>query len=139
MQRDENGNPGETLSCDAWVEVGVDAHASHPTSRGAQGKRSALPNTRILIHQAPAGFQGTASDIEFTSRPAPASRAGCLFPRWMTSLPNNAARSAGRPGACSGCTAFRHSCVDTATRSISIIIAICYTRLDWSSQFRFVV
>ena len=27
---------------------------------GAKGKRSALPNSRILIHQASAGFQGTA-------------------------------------------------------------------------------
>jgi len=35
---------------------------------GAQGKRSALPNSRILIHQASAGFQGTASDIEVQAR-----------------------------------------------------------------------
>src|ERR687886_131675 len=31
---------------------------------GARGKRAALPNSRILIHQASAGFQGTAADIE---------------------------------------------------------------------------
>src|SRR5919205_782244 len=30
---------------------------------GAKGKRAALPNSRILIHQASAGFQGTAADI----------------------------------------------------------------------------
>ena len=35
---------------------------------GAQGKRSALRNSRILIHQASAGFQGTASDIEVQAR-----------------------------------------------------------------------
>ena len=35
---------------------------------GAKGKRSALPNARILIHQASAGFQGTASDIEVQAR-----------------------------------------------------------------------
>src|SRR5438876_2671463 len=37
-------------------------------SGGAKGKRSALPNSRILIHQASAGFQGTASDIEVQAR-----------------------------------------------------------------------
>ncbi len=31
---------------------------------GAAGKRSALPNSRILIHQPMGGFQGQASDIE---------------------------------------------------------------------------
>src|SRR6267154_1777976 len=35
---------------------------------GAKGKRSALPNSRILIHQASAGVQGTASDIEVHAR-----------------------------------------------------------------------
>jgi ATP-dependent Clp protease, protease subunit len=35
---------------------------------GAQGKRAALPNSRILIHQASAGFQGTAADIEVQAR-----------------------------------------------------------------------
>ena len=30
---------------------------------GAPGKRSALPNARIMIHQPSAGFQGQASDI----------------------------------------------------------------------------
>ncbi len=32
-------------------------------SAGAKGKRSALPNSRIMIHQPSAGFQGQASDI----------------------------------------------------------------------------
>jgi ATP-dependent Clp protease, protease subunit len=35
---------------------------------GAHGKRSALPNSRILIHQTSAGFQGTAADIEVQAR-----------------------------------------------------------------------
>jgi ATP-dependent Clp protease protease subunit len=35
---------------------------------GAKGKRAALPNARILIHQATAGVQGTAADIEVHAR-----------------------------------------------------------------------
>ena len=35
-------------------------------AQGASGL--ALPNSRILIHQASAGFQGTASDIEVQAR-----------------------------------------------------------------------
>src|SRR5207248_1518623 len=35
---------------------------------GAKGKRAALPNARILIHQASAGVQGTAADIEVHAR-----------------------------------------------------------------------
>jgi ATP-dependent Clp protease protease subunit len=35
---------------------------------GSKGKRSALPNSRILIHQTSAGFQGTAADIEVQAR-----------------------------------------------------------------------
>ncbi len=35
---------------------------------GASGKRSALPNSRIMIHQPSAGFQGQASDIEIHAR-----------------------------------------------------------------------
>src|SRR5436309_14478436 len=31
---------------------------------GAQGKRSSLPNSRILSHQPSAGFEGQSSDIE---------------------------------------------------------------------------
>ena len=33
-------------------------------SGGAKGKRHALPNSRVLIHQVMGGFQGQASDIE---------------------------------------------------------------------------
>ncbi len=35
---------------------------------GAKGKRSALPNARIMIHQPAGGFQGQASDIEIQAR-----------------------------------------------------------------------
>ncbi|MDD3738586.1 MAG: ATP-dependent Clp endopeptidase proteolytic subunit ClpP [Lentimicrobiaceae bacterium] len=35
---------------------------------GAKGKRSALPHSRILIHQPMGGAQGQASDIEITAR-----------------------------------------------------------------------
>ena len=35
---------------------------------GAQGKRMALPNARILIHQVLGGFQGQAADIEIHAR-----------------------------------------------------------------------
>ena len=35
---------------------------------GAKGKRMALPNSRILIHQPSGGYQGQASDIEIHAR-----------------------------------------------------------------------
>jgi ATP-dependent Clp protease protease subunit len=35
---------------------------------GAPGKRSSLPNARILIHQPSSGFQGQASDIDIHAR-----------------------------------------------------------------------
>ncbi|MEA2293052.1 MAG: ATP-dependent Clp protease, protease subunit [Solirubrobacteraceae bacterium] len=37
---------------------------------GAKGKRMALPNSRILIHQPSGGFQGQATDIEIHAREA---------------------------------------------------------------------
>jgi ATP-dependent Clp protease protease subunit len=35
---------------------------------GTKGKRMALPNSKILIHQVSAGFQGQATDIEIQAR-----------------------------------------------------------------------
>jgi ATP-dependent Clp protease protease subunit len=35
---------------------------------GAKGKRSALPHSRVMIHQPLGGVQGQASDIEITAR-----------------------------------------------------------------------
>ncbi len=34
---------------------------------GHKGKRFALPNSRVMIHQPSGGFQGTAADIEITA------------------------------------------------------------------------
>ncbi len=42
---------------------------------GAPGKRMALPNSRILIHQVASGFQGQAADIEIHARETLALRA----------------------------------------------------------------
>jgi ATP-dependent Clp protease protease subunit len=35
---------------------------------GAKGKRTALPNARVLIHQPSAGFEGQSTDIEIHAR-----------------------------------------------------------------------
>jgi ATP-dependent Clp protease protease subunit len=35
---------------------------------GAQGKRFSLPNSRIMVHQPSAGFQGQATDIEIHAK-----------------------------------------------------------------------
>jgi ATP-dependent Clp protease, protease subunit len=35
---------------------------------GAEGKRTALPNAKILIHQVSGGFQGQGTDIEIQAR-----------------------------------------------------------------------
>src|SRR5206468_1273493 len=35
---------------------------------GAEGKRTALPNAKILIHQVPGGFQGPGTDIEIQAK-----------------------------------------------------------------------
>lgn len=48
---------GIAASMGAWLLAG-----------GAKGKRAALPNARILIHQGSAGLQGTAADIEIHAR-----------------------------------------------------------------------
>ena len=37
-------------------------------SQGAKGKRYALPNAEVMIHQPWGGAQGQASDIEITAR-----------------------------------------------------------------------
>jgi ATP-dependent Clp protease protease subunit len=39
-------------------------------SGGAAGKRSSLPNSRILIHQPSGGFQGQATDIQIHAKEA---------------------------------------------------------------------
>jgi ATP-dependent Clp protease protease subunit len=42
---------------------------------GAEGKRFALPNAKIMVHQPSGGFQGQASDIEIHAREILATRA----------------------------------------------------------------
>ena len=37
-------------------------------SAGARGKRNALPNSRIMLHQPSSGYQGTAADIEIAAK-----------------------------------------------------------------------
>jgi ATP-dependent Clp protease protease subunit len=41
---------------------------------GAAGKRSALPNAKIMIHQGSAGFRGTPTDIEIHAQEVLAMR-----------------------------------------------------------------
>ena len=43
---------------------------------GAQGKRMALPNAKILIHQLEAGFEGEITDIEIQAREVIALKRG---------------------------------------------------------------
>lgn len=53
----------------ATVCVGLAASmGSIILSQGAKGKRSALPNAEVMIHQPWGGAQGQASDIEITAR-----------------------------------------------------------------------
>ncbi len=41
---------------------------AHLLASGAKGKRFALPNARVMIHQPLGGFQGQATDIEIHAR-----------------------------------------------------------------------
>ena len=54
------------VKCDvATICIGQAASmAAVLLAAGAPGKRSALPNSRILLHQASGGAQGQASDVE---------------------------------------------------------------------------
>jgi ATP-dependent Clp protease protease subunit len=58
------------MHCDvATVCIGQAASAaSLLLAAGAKGKRYALPNARVMIHQPLAGFQGQATDIEIHAR-----------------------------------------------------------------------
>ena len=60
----------QTIKCDvATICVGMAASMGAVLlSGGAKGKRYALPNARIMIHQGSAGFSGTPSDIEIQAR-----------------------------------------------------------------------
>ncbi|HZB77425.1 MAG TPA: ATP-dependent Clp protease proteolytic subunit [Solirubrobacteraceae bacterium] len=54
-----------TICCGIAMSMG-----SVVLAGGAAGKRQALPNSRILIHQPTGGYQGQASDIEIHAREA---------------------------------------------------------------------
>jgi ATP-dependent Clp protease protease subunit len=60
----------QSLRCPvATICVGQAASmASFLLAAGAKGKRQALPNARVMIHQPLAGLQGKASDIEIHAR-----------------------------------------------------------------------
>src|SRR4051812_10799120 len=58
-----------TICCGVAMSMG-----SLLLAGGAAGKRSALPNSRILIHQPSGGFQGQASDIQIHARESLALR-----------------------------------------------------------------
>ena len=54
-----------TICCGVAMSMGATLLAG-----GAAGKRMALPNARILIHQLSGGFSGQATDIEIHAREA---------------------------------------------------------------------
>jgi ATP-dependent Clp protease protease subunit len=58
------------LSCDvSTICMGLAASmGSFLLAAGTKGKRSALPNSRIMLHQPSGGSQGTAADIEIQAR-----------------------------------------------------------------------
>jgi len=43
---------------------------------GAKGKRSALPNARVMLHQPSSGYRGTAADIEIAAKEVLGTREG---------------------------------------------------------------
>jgi ATP-dependent Clp protease protease subunit len=56
--------PDVSTTC---VGIGMSA-AAMILSGGARGKRYALPNTKVMIHQGSAGFRGTPADIQIQAR-----------------------------------------------------------------------
>ncbi len=59
-----------TICCGVAMSMG-----SLLLTAGAKGKRMSLPNSRILIHQPSAGFEGMATDIEIHAREIMKTRA----------------------------------------------------------------
>ena len=53
----------QTICCGIAMSMGALLLAG-----GAKGKRMALPNAKIMIHQVSSGFSGQASDIEIHAR-----------------------------------------------------------------------
>ena len=68
-------------------------------SAGARGKRVALPNSRVMIHQPLGGFQGQATDIEIPRpRDPEAARESQRDPRPQHRSERRADRARHRPG-----------------------------------------
>src|SRR5215510_11764868 len=61
----ESEEPDKDISICVGVAASVSALL---LASGTMGKRSALPNAKILIHQLSAGFEGQATDIEIQAR-----------------------------------------------------------------------
>jgi len=95
----------QTIKCDvATTCVGMAASMGAVlVAGGAHGKRSTLANSRIMIHQVSAGFQGTTADInvqakeinrtmdtlmdilaKHTGKPEPQVRLDCDRDYWMS-------------------------------------------------------
>jgi ATP-dependent Clp protease protease subunit len=53
----------QTICCGVAMSMG-----SLLLAAGAEGKRFSLPNSRVLIHQPSAGFEGQSTDIEIHAR-----------------------------------------------------------------------
>jgi len=62
---------------------------------GAEGKRMALPNARLLIHQPSGGFQGQSSDVEIHAREMIETRRRpeAIYALHIGSRPSNCART----------------------------------------------
>jgi ATP-dependent Clp protease protease subunit len=62
-------SPGGSMYSGSRICVGMAASmGAFLLAAGAKGKRYALPNSRIMIHQPSGGSQGQASDIEIQAR-----------------------------------------------------------------------
>jgi ATP-dependent protease ClpP protease subunit len=68
LQLDEAVVTGGALPVATYCVGQVASMASLLLTAGARGRRHALPNSRIMIHQPLAGIQGQATDIEIHAR-----------------------------------------------------------------------
>jgi ATP-dependent Clp protease protease subunit len=71
----ESENPTKDISFYINSPGGVVTSGSLLLMAGAKGKRFALPNSRIMVHQPSGGAQGQAADIEIHAREILATRA----------------------------------------------------------------
>ena len=89
-------------------------------SGGAPGKRMALPNSRILIHQPSSGFEGQASDIEIHAREVLELRAAGLdelsLPLWIAPSDRDSAGFMRIDGSRAVAAGLRHRPLDDTAR-----------------------